>query len=184
VRIALLVLVLLAVGCRPSPVPSGEPTPTDPDEALRAQISQGAFSLSAATESLADAKQRAANLDSKLPAQGEMREDWLDFTDYVDSCGSTIADFVDEPPPLAEFKRAVPAQKKRLKDMLEAATNSLQELYEAQGIVASLLEGPPKGLKADLESLAESLDSAAEDLTSAISALGGTPPAAPSAEEQ
>jgi hypothetical protein len=184
VRILLLFVVLLAVGCRPSAAPSAADKPSDPDEVLRGQISQGAFSLTAATESLAEAKTTVADMEANIPGQGDLRDDWLDLTEYVDSCGRTITDFTDEPPALDVFKTQIPEQRKRLKTMLEAATGSLQELYEAVGIVDSMLEAPPAKLKAGLEGLADSLDTAVEDLTTAIKDMGGTPSPPPDSEER
>ncbi len=139
-----------------------------PEEVLYQQLRSCAFQLDAATESLAEAFEQAKDGESK--AKGMTKEGLQDVLDYLDSAGSQISDYTEEPASAKAVQEKISEFEALKHKALQAISDSIRDLEEAQGIASSLEEDDPSFPAKGLSNL---ISVAREDLIGALEALGG-----------
>lgn len=146
-----------------------------PDELLYEQLRSGAFQLNAATSSIEETLAAAKAAVRKLPKNSDAREGMLDVVDYIDSAGSGIGDFSEDPPSKEEVSKDFGTfDEKRLK-AVSAASDALRDLREALGVLETMAEDASAPVVKTVLGVRSLLAVSIDDLWSAIEALGGQP---------
>ena len=148
-----------------------------PDELLYEQLRSGAFQLNAAASSIEETLTAAKAAIGKLPIGSSSREGMEDVVDYVDSAGSGIGDFSEDPPSKDEVAKDFAAfDEKRLK-AIGAASDALKDLREALGLLETMAEDANAAVVKTVLGVRSLLAVSIDDLWGAIEALGGQPEA-------
>jgi len=152
-------------------------TVQSPDELLYEQLRSGAFQLNAAASSIEETLAAAKTASTRLPKKSNASEGMLDVVDYIDSAGSVIGDFAEDPPSKDEVAKDFAAfDEKRLK-AVSAASDALRDLREALGLLETMAEDANGSVVKAVLGVRSLLAVAIDDLWSAIEALGGQPEA-------
>ena len=176
-RALLLLFPLVVMGCGKGSASdtSVKPRPNvDRTAELRERDAQAAFSLDAASSSLAEALEAARKLAPT--AGGDAKDALLDVAEMLDSAGATLSDFDDPPPALAEYRTGGPARTTERGKALAAALDALRELRDAQGTLDDLTGNAPAEHREALAEISDKTDEAIDSVEGAIRELGGKVP--------
>lgn len=160
----------VASAATPSTATLSPSAPADPNEALRSELSSGIYQLGATLDSVQAALEQAKTIDKD--AKADFKQAMDDIVDRLNSCGSTLADYNDEPPSLEtvakDFKKYDDQRLKAIDDVNDTVT----ELKEIKGMVSGVA-GTSDATEDQLTKLAALVDQALEDASGTLDALGG-----------
>lgn len=158
---ALTLLLLAVVGCGAGgPAEVDSPEAAKQERSLHARLREGAYQLGLAQDALSEAI-------GALPEGSAAREAVEEVKGFLDSAGSSIAEFVEVPDEATVEADFAAHDEMRLK-AIEAANDALHETAEAQGILRSMAED---GLP--VSDALDKLDAAVAALAGAVEAFGG-----------
>ena len=181
---AAAILLVVALGCSARAKSAGGTDASDkvvssnsgpPEVLLHEQLRSGAFQLNAATASIEETLAAAKSSLSKLPKNSSAREGMEDVVDYVDSAGSSLGEFIEEPPTKQEVAKDFAGFDERRLKAVDAATEALRDLREALGLLETIAEDPNESVIKTVLGVRSLLAVAIDDLWGAIEALGGQP---------
>lgn len=148
-----------------------------PEDLLHAQLRSGAFQLSAAAGSIEDSLVAAQEASQALRKNRDHQEAMFAVADFIDSAGSGISEFTDEPPILEEIAKNFAAFDERRLKAVEASNDALQDLRQALGLLEGLAEETDKDAVKWATGVKALIAVALDDIWGAIEAFGGTPEA-------
>lgn len=162
---------------RPDGAPSAVSAAEPPEALLYEQLRSGAYQLNATTASIEETLRAAKEALAKLPKRSDVAEGMQDVIDYVDSAGSGIGDYADDPPTKEEVAKDFAAFDERRLKAVAAAGESLRDLREALGLLETMAEVDNASVVKSVLGVRSLLAVAVDDLWGAIEALGGQPEA-------
>lgn len=178
--------LLLAAGCNTAPPPppekpqapvtdDGKPpvvqeNPVEKKDELYEQLHGGMFAVGTAVDKIAKASEMAK--DMQATATPEDKEAVADLVATLDDTGATLADYGADGPTEDEVKSDRTKYSAKRSNMVDAITDSLKDLREQEGVMASMEEmasGKTKETAAKLDKL---LNACIDDLMGALEELG------------
>lgn len=174
-----LLACLAVIGCAKTNSPvaaNAESTkaaiPADPDQALYDQVRSGAYQISSAIDSIEAVRKTSREIAAR--EQGKTQAALLEIASSLDDAGKALADYGDDPPPFDEFKKNFSAQDDKRLKAIDAATESLSDIGDAQDTLSDLIDShPPEPEKTELGSADSALEDCAQTVMDAIKAMGG-----------
>lgn len=133
-------------------------------------MTAGAFQISLVRDTISESYLQSQKLPKKLG-------DGLDaILDTLDGLGQEFGKYSDEPPPMEEFSKDLPGQRKRRADAITMAKDSIHELNEIRGEINSIIEvSADVKLQTQLQTLDALIEDAIETLLTAIKGYGEAP---------
>lgn len=163
----------------PPPTPAKvEPVAESPEDVLYAQLRSGAFQLSAAAGSIEDSLVAAQEAIRALGAFRDQKEAMEEVAAFIDSAGSSISEFTDDPPAKEEIAKDFATFDELRLRAVEASNDALQDLRQSLGVLEGLSDGSNREAIKWAGGIRALVAVALDDLWGAIEALGGTPEAA------
>lgn len=150
------------------------PEPKDEATALLEQLRGGSYQIDVAMGSMEVAMNRVRPLAAQNAE--ETREALQNIADMLDSAGATLIEFNDAPT-LEDIRANFKQHDDHRLKAIEEADDARQEIEQARGIVADMLNSqPPADVKATLDEIDTAIDEALDAIEAAIEAFGGTIP--------
>lgn len=179
VIVAVAMVMMMSGGCAPKSAnavssgsdTAGVETPRDDSERLFQQLRAGSFQVDAALNAMENTLQSCKSTTIKSV---EARQAAADVSDFLDSAGSTVGDYLNAPT-LDEVRRDFAGNDERRLKAIEDLNDARREVLEAQGIadpVAS--DDPDAAVREVFTGIGDGIAEVIDALEGAIDAFGGS----------